>query len=308
MSFRTFVMTCALCGACAALVAWGLGRALGSMHPLADAGVKGMFLGMMAALGLGVVEAAWTIPVGRTATRIASVLVGVLVGSVGGLMGGVLGQVLYDWERWLVFLVLGWTITGLLVGASIGAFGLLAGMLGVKELGGPLRQLRRGVLGGVVGGILGGTLAVLFRHAWENTFHDKAAEHLWSPSAGGFIVLGACLGLTIGLARVIFKPAWIRVERGFRAGRERLLTESALSIGRDEASDVGLFGDAQVAPNHARIVRQGSQYAVLDAGTPGGTFVNGQRIHQFSFLKSGDRIQVGNSVLVFYQRQRAGAV
>jgi pSer/pThr/pTyr-binding forkhead associated (FHA) protein len=50
---------------------------------------------------------------------------------------------------------------------------------------------------------------------------------------------------------------------------------------------------------------KGDQYAVADAGSPAGTFVNGQRIRDVFFLKSGDRIQVGNSVLVFYERQRA---
>jgi hypothetical protein len=305
MSFRTFVFTCALCGACLALVGWGCGRALAGTHPVAEAGVKGMFLGMLVALGLGSLDAAWNIPVGLVGKRIASVLVGVLVGSLGGLMGGVIGQVFYDWRRWAVFLVLGWTVTGLLIGASIGAFRLLAAVLTMKDLGGPLRQLRRGVLGGTVGGILGGTLAVLVRHAWERAFHDKPSELLWSPSAGGFIVLGACLGLAIGLARVLFKQAWLRVEKGFRPGRERLLGQDEVSIGRAESSDVALFGDAGVARSHARIVRQGDRYALLDTGTPGGTFVNGQRIGHLYPLKSGDRIQVGSSVLVFYERQRA---
>jgi hypothetical protein len=307
MSFRLFVFTCALCGACMALAGWGLGRALGSEHRLADAGIKGTFLGMLIALGLGMIEAAWNIPAGRSATRIASVLLGVGIGSLGGLIGGVFGEFLYGWERWAALLVLGWTMTGMLVGASIGAFNLLAAVLGLKELEGPLRQLARGVIGGTVGGFLGGTLAVFFRHAWEHTFAAGLSDRLWSPSAGGFIVLGGCIGLAIGLARVVLKPAWIRVEKGFRPGRERLLTDSETSIGRDESCDVGLFGDAGVARNHARIVRQGNRYVVLDAGTPGGTFVNGQRIQNQYVLNSGDRIQVGNSVLVFYQRQRAGA-
>jgi hypothetical protein len=308
MSFRTFVYTCALCGACMALAGWGFGRVFAGTHPIAEAGVKGMFLGMLVALGLGAIDAAWNIPVGLVGKRIASVFVGVLVGSLGGLMGGVIGQFFYDWERWAVFLVLGWTITGVLIGASIGAFRLLAAVVGTKDMGGPLRQLRRGVLGGTVGGIMGGTLAVLFRHAWESAFHDKPSQLLWSPSAGGFIVLGACLGLAIGLAQVILTQAWIRVEKGFRPGRERLLSGEEISIGRAEASDVALFGDAGVARSHARIVKQGNRYALLDGGTPAGTFVNGQRIHDLYLLKSGDRIQVGNSVLVFYERQRATPV
>jgi Inner membrane component of T3SS, cytoplasmic domain len=308
MTFRVFVYTCALCGACMALLGWGLGRAFAGSHPLAAQAIKGMFLGLLVALGLGTIDAAWNIPVGLKAKRIASVLLGVLVGSLGGLMGGVIGESLYELEHWTVFLVLGWTIAGVLVGASIGAFALLAAVLGMKDLGSPLRQLRRGVLGGLVGGILGGTLVVLFRHAWESAFHDKPSADLWSPSASGFIALGACLGLSIGLAQVILKPAWVRVEKGYRAGRERLLSKAETSIGRAEACDIGLFGDPQVERSHARIILQGNAYAVADTGTPGGTFVNGQRIRDLFFLKSGDHIQVGNSVLVFYERQRAATV
>jgi len=289
-----------------ALLGWAVGRVLAGSHPLAAAGIKGTFLGMLVALGLGAIDAAWNIPVGQLSKMIASVLVGVLVGSLGGLMGGVIGEVLYEEERWAVFLVLGWTVTGLLVGASIGAFSLLTAVLAAKDLAGPLRQLRRGVLGGTVGGILGGMLAVFFRHAWESAFHDKPSEKLWSPSASGFIALGACIGLAIGLAQVILKPAWIRIEKGYRAGRERLLSAADTSIGRAEACDIGLFGDPLVERCHARIVLQGDHYVVADAGTPGGTFVNGNRVRDQFFLKSGDRIQVGNSVLVFYQRQRAG--
>ena len=71
---------------------------------------------------------------GRIATRFMSVLVGVVVGSLGGVIGGAIGEFLYEWQRWSAFLVVGWTITGMLIGASIGAFNLLLAAAGVKEL------------------------------------------------------------------------------------------------------------------------------------------------------------------------------
>jgi hypothetical protein len=296
-----------LCGACMALLGWGLGRVLSCAEPLVDSGVRGTLLAMAVSLGLGMIEAAWSIPACRIGARTASVLLGVLVGSLGGLLGGVIGQQLQGEESGGSFSVLSWTISGLLIGVSIGAYGLLAGVRGRKGLGGPLRQVGRGMLGGAAGGMLGGALAEWFRVAWEGLFQGKTAELLWSPSAGGFIVLGACIGLATGLARVLFGPAWIRVEKGYRPGRERLLTEAEITIGRDESCDIGLFGDAGVAPVHARIIREGKLYVVLDAGSPGGTFVNGQDICHRFYLQSGDRIQVGDSVLVFYQRQQVSA-
>lgn len=305
MTFRIFVVACSMCGACTALLGWALGRAFAGPTSVASEGLKGLFLGMLVAFGLCVVDALCNIPSGKSGIRVASVFVGMLVGSMGGLIGGIIGEEFYMHEHWFVFLVMGWTITGVLIGASIGTFQLLAAVVGMKPLTMPLRQVRRGVLGGCVGGILGGVLALWFRHAWEGWFHDKPSDLLWSPSAGGFIVLGACIGLAIGLARVILREAWVRVEHGYRAGRELLLSKPEVSIGRAEGCDIGLFGDSLIERLHARIVCQGDRYSLTDVSTPGGTYVNGQRVHDVFPLTSGDRIQLGNAVLVFYERRRA---
>ena len=61
----------------------------------------------------------------------------------------------------------------------------------------------------------------------------------------GFVALGMCIGLLIGLAQVILKEAWVRVEAGFRAGREMILSKPEVTIGRAESCDIGLFGDAK---------------------------------------------------------------
>jgi hypothetical protein len=149
---------------------------------------------------------------------------------------------------------------------------------------------------------------VLFLYAkgaWTGLFQDKPADELWSPSAIGFVILGLCIGLSIGLAQVIFREAWVRVEEGFRKGRELILSRPESLIGRAEGSDIGLFGDPGVELTHARIMLQGNDYLLVDAGTPGGTYVNGQRIGQPTPLRAGDIIRVGSSILRFGMRQRA---
>ena len=40
----------------------------------------------------------------------------------------------------------------------------------------------------------------------------------------GFVVLGLCMGLMIAVAQVVLKEAWLKVEAGFRKGRELLLS------------------------------------------------------------------------------------
>jgi pSer/pThr/pTyr-binding forkhead associated (FHA) protein len=116
-----------------------------------------------------------------------------------------------------------------------------------------------------------------------------------------------CIGLFIGLAQVILKEAWVRVEKGFRPGRELILTRPETTIGRAEGCDIGLFGDPEVEKTHLRIVRRGGEYLAVDAGTPGGTFVNGRRIQEATALRSGDLIQVGKAVLRFGERQQRPA-
>jgi pSer/pThr/pTyr-binding forkhead associated (FHA) protein len=115
------------------------------------------------------------------------------------------------------------------------------------------------------------------------------------------------IGLAVSLTQVMLREAWVRVEAGFRPGRQLLLTKPATVIGRAESCDVGLFGDPAVEKVHARITREGERWVVSDAGTPSGTLVNGQRISGPTPLRSGDRIQVGASVLSFDVRAKEPA-
>src|SRR5947209_15894110 len=173
MSFRLFIYYCALCGAGGALVGWGLGRVLGAPNTVLGQGLKGMWLGVGVALALGLVDALWNFALGRVFAIGARVLTAVLVGSMGGLLGGLVSQALYLWATDAghnrlasVFLVLGWTFIGLLVGLSLGVFDLLGSMALGKDPRGALRKVVNGLIGGSIGGLLGGILSVLLHGAW----------------------------------------------------------------------------------------------------------------------------------------------
>jgi pSer/pThr/pTyr-binding forkhead associated (FHA) protein len=118
----------------------------------------------------------------------------------------------------------------------------------------------------------------------------------------GFVALGLCIGLLIGVAQVVLKEAWLYVESGFRKGREVPLNKTPLTIGRAESCDLGLFGDADVDPLHARILRQGNAYFIEDADSAGGTFVNDVRVVEPTPLRSGDVIRMGNARIRFRER------
>jgi hypothetical protein len=265
--------------------------------------VMGLIVGLLVALALGLVDALWNLPSGQNVQRMLRVGACLLVGCLGGLIGGLFGQFLYDKTEMELFRVLGWTITGLLIGLSIGLFEYVTALAQKRPSAGPLAKVLKGLGGGAVGGLAGGTLSVLCR----NLFQSENLSLYWSPSAIGFVALGLCIGLMVGLSQVLFREAWIRVQAGFRPGRELLLTKEETVIGRAEGSDVPLFGDPGVERRHARIVRRGDRFVLEHLGGASATFVNDTPVVGPTALKSGDLIRLGRSVLSFGERQKRPA-
>jgi ABC-2 type transport system ATP-binding protein len=87
----------------------------------------------------------------------------------------------------------------------------------------------------------------------------------------------------------------LAIIEGLEAGQEFTVTRATL-IGRDPGADV-VIADSEVAPQHASFVLVGGGIAVEDLGSTTGTFVNGGRVTGSHPLRSGDRIQLGATVL-----------
>ncbi len=96
----------------------------------------------------------------------------------------------------------------------------------------------------------------------------------------------------------------VRVEEGKEPGRVYEVRKDSLSIGRSRESDIFLE-DLAVSRLHASIVNIGNgNYALKDEGSANGTKVNGQLVNKYQTypLQEGDRIQLGQTVLVFARR------
>ncbi|MFL5654496.1 MAG: FHA domain-containing protein [Ktedonobacteraceae bacterium] len=96
----------------------------------------------------------------------------------------------------------------------------------------------------------------------------------------------------------------VRMEEGKERGCIYELSKRSLSIGRSRESDIFLENPA-VSRLHASIVNIGNgNYALRDEGSANGTKVNGQMVKKYQIytLREEDRIQIGQTVLVFSRR------
>ncbi len=213
---------------------------------------------------------------------------GVKLGSLAGLIGGASGLLIGE----LAFGLFG-GLGGRIVGW--GVFGVAAG-LGAGWVGHSVARLRNGGIGGFLGGAVGGMLYQIVTALLPQTAGRGLALAL----------LGAMIGLGIGLVSEILKRGWLMVirsqSRNAREGKEYPLVKAKTLIGRAEESDVGLFGDQSVANRHAVVERQKGKFFL--ARGEGQVRVNQQPVTQPVQLKNGDRVEVGGTLLLF--RERAG--
>lgn len=76
------------------------------------------------------------------------------------------------------------------------------------------------------------------------------------------------------------------------------LQGAAVSIGR--ASDCSIpIKDRYLSRKHAEIIAAGSTWMLKDLGSANGTYLNGSRVERNEILKTGDRIRLGDTELVF---------
>ncbi|MBY0524345.1 MAG: FHA domain-containing protein [Gemmataceae bacterium] len=306
MSFKNFIYYCALCGGWAAFIVWALQQFSGvasKTEGVVKGVIIGSLLGLLLALVVGTLDALLN---SVSYTRFIRVVICVAVGFFGSMIASLVGETLFDKFGLLAFKVVGWTIVGVVIGISIGIFDLMRAISAREGMRQAIRKIINGIIGGGIGGFIGGFIQATFGSI-PIPWSDDGTLKGWLPRSSlalGLVILGMCIGLLIGLAQVLLKEAWVKVEQGFRAGRELILSKPDTSVGRAESCDIGLFGDNKVEKMHARIVLRGDRYMLVDVNTPDGTYLNEQRISGPTPLSSGDMIRVGRNVLRFEERAK----
>lgn len=266
--------------------------------------------GLVAGLSIGLfVGAASGWAQGSKSHALRGAAIGGLLGAVAGSFGVAVGSTLFrmvvgpteslpgvNVVTLLIGRALGWSVFGALIGAAEGAVGRST------------KRAFQGLMGGLLGGALGGIMFEV--SAWlvgPATVTVRGGDESGSiPRAIGLVSVGAGIGLLIGIVEALSRQAWIRLVVGRNEGREWPIDAPVTWLGRSETAHIPLFGDPNVAPNHAAIERKGGVYWLSDAGSPLGTGLNGVRISQVQ-LTSGDQIQIGSHTLLFLLRSGRGA-
>ena len=316
MSLQAKTFLNLLAGGLAGVLAWTLTDLTGwftdifQPHRLVRSGLfgdpkfllYGALFGLLLGLMLAVVD---TLSIESKRRLIQTLAAGAGIGALGGWVGLSVGQGLFG-------VIVG---TGSVEITSPGRFFvlLIARALGYAFIGGTVGAAqgivsrspliaRQGALGGLIGGFFGGS-------AFEILNGLEFPASLSRLIA--LVAVGALAGFFVGVVQNLFKQAWIRVVLGKNEGKEYLISKPITTIGRGELSDIGLYGDANIAPTHIAIEALAAQNRhrlrfVGEGGKRGTTYkpplVNGQPVANEMWLADGDTIQLGRRTLLFHEK------
>lgn len=96
------------------------------------------------------------------------------------------------------------------------------------------------------------------------------------------------------------RDSFLRVLKGSAGVEEFELVGDSISVGRSNMCDIRLF-DKAISRIHAYIRFAGEGYIMSDFNSKNGTYVNGKKVMEV-MLTSGDKIRLGETVLIFEER------
>jgi hypothetical protein len=228
----------------------------------------------------------------RIKSRIPNgMLVGALVGLIGGAIGFLVGQAAlwligelfirsfsnFQWVVLPVSRAIGWAVLGIFVGA-------VEGIRAVSP-----KKILVGILGGFVGGLAGG---------FALEYSRLLIPQLALSRLIGLVILGLAIGLFYGLIEQGMAFGIIRILTGELKGKEFLLNQGRMRIGKSKRNEVALPSYADLADHQAQIkvVKGDVVLTNLEPKLP--MLVNEQKVQE-QRLKLGDVIKIGSAKIFF---------
>jgi hypothetical protein len=155
-----------------------------------------------------------------------------------------------------------------------------------------------GMLGGFIGGAIGG---FLFDPVNIITGANQGAE---VSRAIGFSILGVSTGIAIGLVESALKERWLYVTGGPLAGKQFVLYQDQVTMGKLPSSTIYLFKDPEILEQHA-IIEKRSGKSLITAFGP--VLIAGHTLHSQMqrTLNNGDVIKIGRYTFTYAEKDRA---
>lgn len=178
-------------------------------------------------------------------------------------------------------------------GLAWALFGMAGGLIfGIVSKSG--RKTSFGILGGVIGGFIGG---LFFDPISLLTNGGEASRAI------GMSILGASTGIAIGLVENALKERWLYVKSGPLAGKQFVLYQDLITIGKAQDSTIYLFKDPSVLEQHATIMKRAGR-SVINAFGPvviSGQMYQGQKQ---KVLCTGDILQIGRYTFAYAEKEK----
>jgi hypothetical protein len=285
MNRWTRFYTYGVMGALGGLIGWQISNLLG-LSFIPNLYMAETFVGALIGLSIGTFIGLAEGLVRRSVFQsLRSAGISGLLGMAGGAVGLPLAEGLFQ--------LLGGETIGRVLGWAI--FGTLTGLAAAWTGG---TQMWKGALGGLIGGVLGSILLVASRTFLSDPMLGKAA---------GIILMGASVGVFIGLIVMLLAKAWIEVTSGKLKGMEFVLdkfqkpTGPGVFIGSDALKSELVLPDPDVMPQHAMLKGHGGHFTLKDMSLSG-TFIDKKKV-EVAQLKNQQAIRLGNTDLVYHEKR-----
>jgi len=283
-----------LAGLIGALAGWGIaepGFIDGPTHSWGNFLMLPLIITLMC-IGFGVSESAVERSVKKALLRgVLALPLGLLLGFIFDMMANIIYSIMlrvaYEAGAQTFRNPAVWISRGVAWMVFGAAGGVVYGIVGQSS-----KKGKYGVLGGALGAGLGGVV-----------FDPIAmATHVGSVSrAVGFGLVGLATGIGMGLVESALKDRWLYVVSGPLAGKQFILYKSQTTIGSKQESDIYLFKDPNILPQHAVISLSGAR-VMLQATGP--VLWAGQQVSS-RVLQDGDVLQLGRYAFRYKEKHRA---
>jgi len=225
---------------------------------------------------------------------ISGIITGIIIGALGGILGFLTAQFILfllggkliqsDKNFTLILLPMaraaGWAVLGIFIGI----------IEGIRS--GSVKKIIIGLIGGLLGGIFGGLALEYIGIVIPNVLFSRLI---------GLIIFGFFIGLFYGFIEKSLSSGILRLLNGNSKGKEYLINQRKLKIGKSGKNDIVLNDYAIMEDSHALINVKRGKIIIKNLSKSNPVHVNDDAVNEKE-LKYEDVIKIGSAKFLFKYR------